>query len=126
MKSYRPLRVGELLQHQLAIILNQAGGWLGDYMFTVSEVRLSKDLKYADVWVSVMGAPEVRHLALDALKINSGKVRFRLSKAVTLRKLPELRFKLDESLDYAEKIERLLKESGVGLLTHDDEPTEPE
>ena len=80
---------------------------------TVTEVRVSKDIHYADAWVSIMGEKQVRLDTLAELTQDAGPLRKNLAHRVYLRHIPELRFFLDETLDESDKIEGLLKSSGV-------------
>ena len=82
-------------------------------MLTVTEVRLSKDFKCAKVWVSIYGANERRSEVLKTLSEMSGRIRHSLAGRVRLKNVPELHFKIDESLDRAERIDVLLKNSGI-------------
>lgn len=65
-------------------------------------------MRYADVWISVRGETEQRQQVLAAVCNSAKSLRQEVAARVYLRKIPELRFKLDETLDYALKIERLL------------------
>ena len=108
MRSYRPRQVSELIKRELALILSAATPEFSAYFYTVTEVRLSRDLKHAEVWVSVFGDSEKRQAALGALRANVPEIRRRLAAAVYLRRTPELLFRLDETLDVAAKIDSIL------------------
>ncbi|MBM3326651.1 MAG: 30S ribosome-binding factor RbfA [Calditrichaeota bacterium] len=110
MKPNRLLRVDELLKRELGALLTSGSG---EYMVTVTEVRVSRDLSYADVWVSILGEPEVRTAGLSKLKSEAWRLRHTLAGRVYLRKMPLLRFFFDETLDRAERIDRALKASGI-------------
>ncbi len=111
MKPDRPRRVGELIKRELAQVINLSKQDYPGFFITVTEVRTSPDLRYADAWVSVYGDQEKRSQALKNLKSDAWKFRQTLSKQLHLRRMPELRFKLDETLDNAARIEKLLKEN---------------
>jgi len=111
MKPDRPRRVGELIKRELALILNLSKQDYPGFFITVTEVRTSPDLRYADAWVSVYGDNKKRLQAIKNLTSDAWRFRQALSKKLHLRRIPELRFKLDETLDKAERIERLLKEN---------------
>lgn len=117
MKPHRPLRVGAVLKREIAVILrNYEVPTSEEYepmFFTVTEVKPSRDLKYAQVWISVMGSSEERQRSMNFLKQNVGKIRYSLAQKVTLKHVPELRFVLDETLDHAEKIDSILKSEGL-------------
>jgi len=115
MKSNRLLRVGSELKRELAQILTSEMEEYRGKFITVTEVRLSKDLAYADVWVSVMGDKPIKDKIMQRLAADAWYLRKALAGKIYLRHLPELRFFLDNTLDYAEKIDRLLQDSGVDL-----------
>ena len=75
---------------------------------TITKVRLSPDLKLANVYYSVFGEPEDRRSTEEALSGAKGYLRRELGSRMKLRFLPELRFFYDDSLDYSDKIARLL------------------
>ena len=77
---------------------------------TVTEVRMSPDLKIAKAFVLPLGGKNATEI-VDILKEFSYMVRKVLSKKITMKFLPKLLFVKDESFDYAEKIENLIKET---------------
>ena len=79
---------------------------------TITEVRISPDIKNATVFVMPLGGGETDRV-LASLKRAAPFVRRRLSKSLSLRRLPALSFELDKSFDNANRIEELLKSSGV-------------
>jgi len=85
---------------------------------TVTEVRVSPDLRYADVYVTKLGDEEERKAALAGLTAAAGYLRHELGTRVDLRFLPELRFHLDEAWERGARIEALLEE----LATQNDTP----
>ena len=78
---------------------------------TVTRASVSKDISYARVYVSVFGMPD-KSVAMKWLESNTREIRFRLGQRVRqqLRIIPELTFVLDETLDYIENIDKLLKQ----------------
>ncbi len=110
MKSFRTKRVNELLKREIGELINNSLLGATDFFYTVTEVRTTKDLKHADVWISVLGSPEKRGEAIRVLKENSWRVKKELAKRVYLKRLPEVEFKLDDTLDKAERIEKILKD----------------
>lgn len=118
MKPHRQLRVGAQIKRELAQVLRDPQNYMSEhnaeeFFFTVTEVRLTKDLQYADVWVSVLGFQEHRRKALESLRSAAGRLRYQLSQRLNLRHTPELRFDIDETLDHVERIESILKEEGI-------------
>lgn len=65
---------------------------------SITRVKVSNDLEYADVYVSVMGTPGQQTAALNALKHSAGLMRTRLTKSLSIRQAPFLRFQHDEQL----------------------------
>jgi len=77
---------------------------------TVTGAKVTVDLRYADIYVSVLGDEEKRKKSMSGLARASGFIRSLIGKRIRLRHVPEIRFKLDESLIRAEKLDRLLEE----------------
>ena len=77
---------------------------------TVTEVRMSQDLKTAKAFVLPLGGKNAQEVT-DQLKEFSFVIRKALSKKITIKFLPKLLFVKDESFDYAEKIENLIKQT---------------
>ena len=112
-QSQRQLRVGEELRHTLATVLNSGGSNepdLFDVNLTVTEVRISPDLRNATVFVMPLGGKDLVPV-LAALKRSKGFFRHELAKAMrNLRNIPDLKFLPDESFDNAQRIETLLRD----------------
>ena len=75
---------------------------------TITRVRLSPDLKVANVYYSVLGKEEARETSGQALKRASAFLKRELGNRLRMRYLPELRFFYDDSLEYSERIAHLL------------------
>jgi ribosome-binding factor A len=113
--SQRQLRVGELIRHELAAMLSR--GEIHDavieaHMITVPEVRMSADLRLATVYIMPLGGRD-EEAVLAALERNNRYVRGEISRRVNLKFAPEIRFRIDERFDEAERIEKLLRTPGV-------------
>lgn len=117
-KPNRLLRVGELMKRELGMLVGPLSDEYRSRMVTVTEVRLSRDLRYADVWVSLPGDEAGRTATVRQLSTDAWRIRKQLAGRVYLRHLPELRFALDETLDRTARIDDILRESGV--LTADE------
>ncbi len=109
--SQRQLRVGELIRHELADMLTR--GEVHDpvietHMITVPEVRMTADLRLATIYVMPLGGRDEKEV-LDALDRNKRYVRGEIARRVNLKFAPEIRFRIDERFDEAERIERLLR-----------------
>src|SRR5689334_12015637 len=96
--SRRTERVGSTIQQELAqIIMRELSDPRLTGMPSITRVKVSPDLSIADVYVTVMGTPGQQSAALNALKHSAGLMRTKLTKAMTLRVAPFLKFHLDES-----------------------------
>jgi ribosome-binding factor A len=115
MKPYRSERVSEVIKRGLSEVFNFHRDEFSGTLITVTGVRPSKDLKSASIWISVYGDHEKRLEILQLIQESSGRIRFNLASRVRLKYVPELHFKLDESLDKADRIDSLLRESGIKL-----------
>jgi ribosome-binding factor A len=113
--TQRQLRVGELIRHELAELLTR--GEVHDpviegHMITVPEVRVSADLRLATIYIMPLGGRDAKEV-IDALERNSRYVRGEIARRVNLKFAPEIRFRIDERFDEAERIEKLLRTPAV-------------
>ncbi len=113
--SQRQLRVGELIRHELADMLSR--GEIHDpviekHMITVPEVRMSPDLRLATIYVMPLGGRDAADV-IAALDRNKRYMRGELTRRVNLKFAPDIRFRLDERFDEAERIEKLLRTPAV-------------
>jgi ribosome-binding factor A len=113
--SQRQLRVGEELRHALAGLLRPGqfrDPILADASVTVSEVRLSPDLRNATAFVMPLGGGNAAAI-IAALKRSAPFLKGRLARMVTLRHVPNLSFALDQAFDSADRITQLLARPDV-------------
>ncbi|MET4260384.1 ribosome-binding factor A [Bradyrhizobium sp. S3.12.5] len=113
--SQRQLRVGEQVRHAIAEILAQGGVHDADlegHIITVPEVRMSPDLKLATIYVMPLGGRDTE-LVIAALDRNKKFLRGEVARRVNLKFAPDLRFRVDERFDEAERIEKLLRTPAV-------------
>lgn len=113
--SQRQLRVGEELRSALAQIFAMGETHiplLDSASITVSEVRISPDLKNATAYIMPLAGSN-REKVMEALKDHGGHIRGLLGKRVILRHTPRLNFKLDVSYDTAGRINELLNSDRV-------------
>jgi ribosome-binding factor A len=106
----RQLQVGEELRHALSRILQRGelrDPALHDVAVTVTEVRLSPDLKNATAYVMPLGGKQSAEV-IAGLTRSAGYLRSQIARAVPLRFTPSLAFALDNSFDYANRINELL------------------
>lgn len=103
-------RVSALIQKELSYIIHRSLKDPRVKFCTVTQVEVSYDLKYADVMVSVIGDKQQKQGVMAGLKSAAGYLRREVGGRVDLRYVPELRFKLDQSIDHLMKLDRLLKQ----------------
>jgi len=113
--SQRQLRVGELIRHELAEMLSR--GDVHDpvieaHMITVPEVRMSPDLRLATIYVMPLGGRDEQSV-IAALDRNKRYVRGEIARRVNLKFAPDIRFRIDERFDEAERIAKLLQTPAV-------------
>ena len=109
--SQRQLRVGELIRHEFAEMLIRGDVHdpvIETHMITVPEVRMSPDLRLATIYVMPLGGRDAKDV-LDALDRNTRYMRGEIARRVNLKFAPEIRFRIDERFDEAERIEKLLR-----------------
>ena len=78
-------------------------------MISVTKVKVTTDLKYAKVYVSILNSKNIKE-TMEGLKKSSGFIRSELAKRINLRNTPELIFEIDDSIEYGAKIDSILKE----------------
>tara|TARA_B100001758_G_C18057424_1_gene426376 strand:+ start:181 stop:549 length:369 start_codon:yes stop_codon:yes gene_type:complete len=110
--TQRQLRIGEMIKQSLGMIFvrNEAKvPNLETNNITVTEVKMSQDLKIAKAFVLPLGGKNAEE-TVNILKEFSFLIRKTLSKKITIKFLPKILFAKDESFEYAEKIEKLIKQ----------------
>ncbi len=111
--TQRQLRVGEMIKQALGILFIRDEAkipTLSTREITVTEVRMSPDLKTAKIFVMPLGGKNTDEI-IEKLKLSSFMIRKVLSKKIIMKFLPKLFFVKDDSFDYAEKIENLIKQT---------------
>jgi ribosome-binding factor A len=113
--SQRALRVGELIRHAMAEMLSR--GDIHDpviegHLITVPEVRMSPDLRLATIYVMPMGGRDEKAV-IEALERNKRYLRGEIAHRVNLKFAPDIRFRVDDRFDEAQRIERLLRSPEV-------------
>lgn len=126
--SQRQLRVGEELRHALAEVLRRGDfrdPELQNLNVTVTEVRISPDLRNATAFITPLGGGQVEE-TVAAMRRAAAFFRAQIARAIKLRYVPTLSFEADTSFEYADHINRLLHDPEVArdLATDDDEDEE--
>ncbi|MDD5782480.1 MAG: 30S ribosome-binding factor RbfA [Muribaculaceae bacterium] len=110
MESTRQQKIARLIQKELSEIFRQQTAKMGNVLVSVSAVRVSPDLSIARVYLSIFPSEKADEI-LKNINASAKTVRYELAQRVRyqLRKTPELSFFVDDSLDYIEHIDELLK-----------------
>ncbi len=111
--TQRQLRVGEMIKQSLGMIFLKDEAKISNIetnRITVTEVKMSPDLKIAKAYVLPLGGENANEI-IKTLKEFSFVIRKVLSKKIAMKFLPKIIFVKDESFDYAEKIENLIKQT---------------
>ncbi len=106
----RAERVADLLREEVArMLLSEVKDPRIQGLVTVMSVKVTKDLRHANFFVSVLGGVSGEKAAMKGLEKAKGFMRRNLGKRLRMRRIPELHFKLDETIRAQENIERLLQ-----------------
>jgi ribosome-binding factor A len=110
MESTRLQKISRLIQKELSSLFQKKNDIFLKTLISVTTVRVSDDLSYARVYVSIFPI-EKKDEVYSLIQANTKALRMELSQIVKnqLRKTPELAFFIDDSLDYADRIDQLLK-----------------
>ena len=121
MKEVRALRLaGEFRKNIYEILINDVNDECITEMFGITEVEVSDDLKHAKVYVSVFsGTDEKKAATFEAIVKYAGFIRRKLGTIMHIRTVPELHFHKDNSVDYGNKIDKIL--SGLTYTTEETE-----
>jgi ribosome-binding factor A len=107
--SLRANRIGEQMKKELSDIIGQKLKDPRIGFVTVTDVQVTGDLQQAKVYITVLGDDEQKANTLNGLEKAKGFIRSEVGQRIRLRKTPELFFEFDESIDYGNRIETLLK-----------------
>lgn len=123
MNKTRTNRVGEEIKKELSLLLQRGMKDPRIGFVTVTGVEVTSDLQLAKVYISVFGSAEQRNGSLAGLQKAKGFLRTEIGRRIKLRHVPDLVFKLDESIDYGNKIETILREISTteGEVKHEQE-----
>lgn len=110
MESKRQQKINKLLQKDLGdIFQRESADLFGRAMITVTKVQVTSDLSVAKVYISIFGSDANK--TIQQVKVHSSEIRKKLGMKIKnqLRQVPLLQYYIDDSLDYIENIEKLLK-----------------
>jgi len=120
MSTHRMQRVSELVKQEVSEIIRRDIASESIGMITVTGCEVASDLKTARVYVSVIGDAVKQAAALALLERHRGQIQRSLGRAVVLKYIPHLAFYIDETIERADRIERILDE--IEHEKHADEP----
>ncbi|MCL6558346.1 MAG: 30S ribosome-binding factor RbfA [Firmicutes bacterium] len=108
--SYRPERLAEAIKKEISDLLRDELKDPRIGFVTITSVEVSSDLRYAKVFISVLGGPENQRSSIETLQKAQGFIRGELGRRIRLRYTPEITFKLDESISRGTRVIELLNE----------------
>ncbi|WP_159884315.1 30S ribosome-binding factor RbfA [Paenibacillus puerhi] len=114
MAKIRVGRVGEQIKKEISQIIQSELKDPRIGFITVTGVDVTNDYSQAKVYLSVLGSEEQREETLKALGRSSGFIRSELGKRIRMRKIPDLHFIFDASIDYGSKIQSILQQISEG------------
>ena len=116
METTRQAKISRLIQKELSEILRRETAKTHGTLVSVSAVRVSPDLSIARAYLSIFPSDKAKEI-LDNINRSAKTIRFELGQKVRyqLRKIPELAFNLDDSLDYVEHIDNLLSSESESM-----------
>jgi ribosome-binding factor A len=106
--SIRAEKVASVIKKAIIEPITALGRERSAGFITVSSVKLSRDLRIAKIYISILGAKSSPGIFIKALEDNQGKIRAHIGRNVRMRFLPELRFYLDDTLDQMEHIQDVI------------------
>ena len=114
MESTRQQKIARLIQKDLSNIFQTETRQMHGVLVSVSAVRISSDLSVAKAYLSIFPSSKAEEI-INNVNANASRLRYTLGtlERHQLRIIPELKFFIDDSLDYVENIDRLLKEDGI-------------
>jgi ribosome-binding factor A len=108
--SIRTEKVAEEIKHQIAGVLTKDLAELNLGLVTVTKVRVAADLKNAKIYLSFIGNKEPAEACIEKINNRKKPIRMHLSSKIHLRFIPELAFYHDDTIEYANRIDELIKE----------------
>lgn len=120
--NFRNNRIGEEIKKIISsMIINELKDPRILPLTSITSVKVTNDLRYANVYVSIFGNKEDKEETLEAFKSAAGFIRREIGKKIKLRYTPELIFKLDESIEYGIHISEVIEKTKKGSNDNDTE-----
>jgi ribosome-binding factor A len=107
---YRTNRLAEELKNEISVVISQEVRDPRMGFVTVTDVKVSSDLRYARIFISVFGNKEEQRQTIDALADASGFIRRQIGARIKLRYTPELTFAYDESVEQGDRMMQLIED----------------
>ena len=108
--AFRVEKVSEEIKHKLNTAISKDLMELNLGLVTITKVIMSPDLKYAKVYVSFIGNKEPAEKCVDRLNYRKKHIRYMLAKNIKLKYMPELVFYYDDTMEYADRISKLIND----------------
>ena len=108
--SIRTEKVAEEIRHQIPDVLKKEVADLQVGLITVTRVKISKDLKYAKIYLSFIGNKIPAEGCIDKINFRNKQIRMGLSHKLRLRFMPEISFYYDDTIEYASRINELIRQ----------------
>ena len=109
-KSVKNTRVNSEVHREISEIIREVKDPRVGIMTSVTDVEVTPDLKYSNIYISALGSEDASAKTLEGLKAANGFIRRELARRLNLRNTPELRFLADDSLAYGMKMDKLINE----------------
>ena len=106
--SIKNTRINGEVQRELSVIIRELKDPRVGIMTSVTAVEVTPDLKYCKAYISVLGDDETKAETLAGLKSAAGFIRRELARTVNLRNTPEIKFIMDESIEYGMRMSKLI------------------
>jgi ribosome-binding factor A len=108
--SIRTEKVAEEIRHQVPEVFKKELSGLQVGLVTVTKVRISRDLKNAKIYLSFIGNKEPAETCIERINYRKKQIRMSLSQRLRLRFMPEISFFYDDTIEYAQHIDVLIKQ----------------
>lgn len=114
MDKRRQERLNSEIKKVISVALREMRDPKISAMTTLTDVSITNDLSFCDLKFSVFGEEHEKHEIIKTLQEAEGYLKSHIAKNIRIRQVPELRIKLDESIEYANRINEILKDLNLG------------